>query len=543
MMSPVSGRPLIVALACCAAVAAAAACVDSGPGPQPKKIDPQYVASHVLDKAPADLERWDVALGDALVYLGNKVDKTRVAPGQPVTITHYWQAKRPIDARWRPFGLVRGPANTEDFMNLQLTDMQIARPPSSWKPNEIIEDVQVIVLRPDWRSAEATVLVGLIEQGGHGPLDRMAATGEHTRDRAIVARVLEVDLARAVRPGTIHIPRAMGAIAIDGLGTDVGWSNAVTSPELVTGEGSVDPAGKAIAKMTWDDEHLYVFVSVTDPDIVTPYTKHDDTLWKADCIELFIDADGNRSGYIELQVNPNNATFDSWFATTRAQPGDVSWESNMVTAVKLRGTTEGGDADIGWDVEMAIPWEAVKGRDANMKVRLPPRVGDRFRLNLVRVDKRAQSEITWSSWNRIANDFHGLDRMLVAIFADPTGSTTPVDEPTPCTPGTPDCPTSGQPTPGPGSGSAGADSANAGLVVARAGRRVVVAVPATGEVTFDGKRLLDDDLEKVLRIAVQADKGLDVAFEVAGAAQRDRVSRLVEQAKRAGVTRLAITTK
>ena len=35
----------------------------------------------------------------------------------------------------------------------------------------------------------------------------------------------------------------------------------------------------------------------------------------------------------------------------------------MITAVKLRGTTEPGDTDIGWDVEIAIPWAAVKGRD------------------------------------------------------------------------------------------------------------------------------------------------------------------------------------
>ena len=34
---------------------------------------------------------------------------------------------------------------------------------------------------------------------------------------------------------------------------------------------------------------------------------------------MFIDADGNRRGYVELQVNPNNVTFDSWFAGDRAR--------------------------------------------------------------------------------------------------------------------------------------------------------------------------------------------------------------------------------
>jgi hypothetical protein len=145
---------------------------------------------------------------------------------------------------------------------------------------------------------------------------------------------------------------------------------------------------------------------------------------------MFIDADANRHGYVELQVNPNNATFDSWFANTRAQPGDDKWDSNMVTAVKLRGTTKEGDTDQGWDVEIAVPWAAVKGRDEAMQVNLPPHVGDRWRLNVVRTNQRTggkqQAEGGASSWNRITvGDFHALDRMLTVVFADQTGSIAP----------------------------------------------------------------------------------------------------------------------
>src|SRR5262245_47206432 len=81
-----------------------------------------------------------------------------------------------------------GGAGTADFMNLTPTDMEQARPPATWQPGEIIADEQVVTLRPDWRSANATVLVGLIEVGAHGTLDRMTVTpGPHTRDRAVVA--------------------------------------------------------------------------------------------------------------------------------------------------------------------------------------------------------------------------------------------------------------------------------------------------------------------------------------------------------------------
>jgi hypothetical protein len=420
-------RSALVAAGLVAVVSAA--CVDQGPGPQPRKLEPSYVAEHLLAKPPAgEFPRLEVSIGGKVVYLGNSIDKPSVAPGQTVRVTHYWRVIEPVGAGWKVFALVRGAPNTADFMNLTATDMEIAHGPASWKAGELIEDIQDITLRPDWRSATATLYVGLIAVGEHGAGDRMAASGAHTQDRAVIARVIDVDLSKAPPPpGTVHVPRATGPITIDGVAAEPAWAAAVTSPELATAEGSADPVGKAIAKLTWDDQYLYAFVSITDSDVVSEYKNHDDPLWKQDCVELFIDADGNRRGYVELQVNPNNTTFDSWFATTRAQPGDPSWDSGMQTQVKLRGTTAPGDTDQGWDVELAIPWQAVRGRDDAMAVRLPPRVGDRWRLNVVRVDvKTGDKNQQASSWNRITSaDFHALDRMLTVVFADSSASITP----------------------------------------------------------------------------------------------------------------------
>ena len=77
--------------------------------------------------------------------------------------------------------------------------------------------------------------------------------------------------------------------------------------------GNLTPVYPAEARLLWDDQHLYVFVQITDSDVFSSYKQHDDPIWKADCVELFIDADGTRRGYVELQVNPNNAQFDAWF--------------------------------------------------------------------------------------------------------------------------------------------------------------------------------------------------------------------------------------
>lgn len=519
-----------------AALALCHGCVDQGPGPQPKKVEPAYVQAHLLGKLPDGVDRFDVKVGDFAIYLGNKVDRPRVAPGAPVTITHYWKVLKAVDARWRMFALVRGPANTPDFMNLLPTDMEIAHGPTTWQEGELVEDVQTFIVRPDWHSATATVTVGMIEVGKHGPLDRLPVTGPKTADNAIVAHVLDVDLSRAPPPkGTAHVPRANGPIVIDGVGTDAGWAGAAQA-DLITAENSADPVGKAVAKMTWDDTYLYIWVSIADTDIVSPFKKHDDPLWHADCVEIFIDADSNRKGYVELQVGPNNVTFDSWFATTRAQPGDEAWTSDMVTGVKLRGTTEPNDVDQGWDVEIGIPWAAVKGKDEAMAVRLPPQVGDRWRLNIVRVDHKSGDDpkkMTAASWNRIStSDFHALDRMLTVVFADSSGSIVPNAPPI----------DSGS---GSGSGSAGSGSAagsgNGNGNASQATPGVLeVDVLASRSASVGGKPYTDDDLENLFRVAHVRDKATIVVFHADKSIANGRVVELMDRAKQAGLTHLAI---
>src|SRR5262245_1745853 len=125
-----------------------AGCVDQGPGPEPRKVERSYVTAHLLKAPPGDLERLDVDLGGKVLYLGNKVDKARVAPGDPVTITHYWQVREPVGAQWKVFTLVRAPAGSSDFMNLGASDMQFAYGPAKWRSGDIIEDTQTFVVRP-----------------------------------------------------------------------------------------------------------------------------------------------------------------------------------------------------------------------------------------------------------------------------------------------------------------------------------------------------------------------------------------------------------
>ena len=344
-------------------------CVDRGAGS--RADDPALVAKNLLREVPATLTpRLDVAFsssfsavssadvpsasaapptgavdgakdaaGVSVVYLGNLVDHEALVPGDTVEIRHFWRVLAPPPPDLRVVTYLRGQEGGADFMNLDDSPMRRAHPPSSWKAGEIIQDTQSVRLRPQWRSSTASLYVGLMRRGGHRAADRLPVRAGGATENLALARQWTVDLSKAPPPpGTVVVRKATSAITIDGVGDEPAWQQVPWSAEFPTAEGSPDPVGKAEGKLTWDDQALYLFVHVEDSDVASPYRKRDDPLWKADCIELFIDADGNREQYVELQVNPFNAVFDSYFATTRAQPGDVGFDAGLRSQVVVHGT-------------------------------------------------------------------------------------------------------------------------------------------------------------------------------------------------------------
>lgn len=406
---------VVCLIAVIAVVAVAAACVEK-PGGGQKKIDPAYVQKNLLAEEPAMANRVNADLGGKVVYLGNDLDKKVVRPGDVFTVVHYWKVAEPPGPEWRVFSHVVGEAGA--WMNVDYTDMRAGHPPAAWKPGQIIRDEQRIQLAADWKSPYAQVTVGLYPRGGQGAKDRMmVVSGPHDDESRVLAARVEV--LGAASPGAYTIRKTAAPIAIDGKADEEAWKSAPQSPAFVTPQGGKDMKQRTTARLLWDDSNLYAFIEVEDSHIESPYHDHDDSLWKADVVELFIDADGNKRGYVELQVNPNNAQFDAWFPQTRGQQSFFDWNAGMTSAV---GAIEGG-----WTAEIAIPLAAVKGRDDAMKVTIPPAVGDTWKLNVVRVDlAKGAKQINASSWNQITiQDFHALDRMLTVTFGDAEGKTEP----------------------------------------------------------------------------------------------------------------------
>lgn len=380
-------------------------------------VDQAYINANLLTAEPTPKHAVNADLGGKIVYLGADVDKDRLTPGDRFKVTHYWKVIQAPGGEWRAFTHVNG---AKEWMNVDETKMRKGYGPSKWKAGDIVKDEQEITLQKSWASPFASIYVGLYKGQGVGDRMPIVSGANDGKGRLLVARIPVSGIAEPPPPPKpALIPKTTAPPTIDGKADDAVWASAFATPEFAQAEGAPSPtSGPTTAKLLWDDTHLYVFVDVADKKVESPYKNQDDPLWKADVVELFIDADRNRRGYVELQVNPNNAHFDTAFSGGRGQGRDDTFASNMRSAVTR--------TDKGWAAEIAIPLEAVKGKEAASTVKIPPAVGDSWKLNIVRVDKNDGDRIMASGWAAIPYaDFHGLDRLMTVTFADEKGQAAP----------------------------------------------------------------------------------------------------------------------
>ncbi|HSD86956.1 MAG TPA: biopolymer transporter ExbD [Kofleriaceae bacterium] len=71
---------------------------------------------------------------------------------------------------------------------------------------------------------------------------------------------------------------------------------------------------------------------------------------------------------------------------------------------------------------------------------------------------------------------------------------------------------------------------------------LVITVPLQGDVDVGGKRIADGDIDNLFRAAFARDKNTQVVLKADKGVQHGRVVNLMERAKAAGLTRLAIGT-
>jgi len=205
-----------------------------------------------------------------------------------------------------------------------------------------------------------------------------------------------------------------GSIMVDGTGDEFAWALAPDVGEFTWFNPPQDQRdvltvrNRTTVKMLWDDENLYFLITVHDPDIYSTMTVGDrDCLCKEETIEIFMDPDGDGKDYAEIHVNCINTLNDIWIPKNDFKNHDgtpVNWDDlyaweqeGMQHAVMNYGTVnDKTDVDFGTVYEIAMPWAGF-GKIAGSAA-TPPKVGDVWRININRYERRERAKEDLSGW-------------------------------------------------------------------------------------------------------------------------------------------------
>jgi len=400
----------------------------------------ERLSAYVLDAAPSDVpNKIDINYENKIHLVGYEIEPAKTArPGTEVKLKMYWRCDQPLDDGWNLFTHLldeqgRRIINVDNVGPLrELREGVQAYAPSAWEKGKVYVDEQVFRIPSDTTASEIQIVTGIWKRNARlkvvsGPVDK--------ENRGIVTR-LKTGLVTPAGPAHTEVPTlrvnklAKGAkIVIDGKLDEAAWKEAAfTGPfvEVGTGKPNRSFPVDGSAKLTWDDENLYVAFEVKDKDVRGGFDANavDPHLWTRDTVEIMLDpdGDGDNEDYYEIQINPQNLVFDTQYDSynkPKTDPdgpyGHQEWSAKLKSAVVVRGTIDkSDDEDDGYTVEAAIPWSSfTKAKQS------PPKPGDSWRMNFYAMQNN--SGVAWSPILGKGN-FHRASRFGRVVWQE-AGST------------------------------------------------------------------------------------------------------------------------
>jgi hypothetical protein len=229
---------------------------------------------------------------------------------------------------------------------------------------------------------------------------------------------------------------------VDGRLDDAAWNDVAWTDDFLDIEGATRPTPRyrTRAKLLWDERLLYVAAELEEPDVWATLRSHDEIVFHDDDFEIFVDPDGDRRTYYELETNALGTVFDLFLPRTYRDGGPAvhSWNcQGLVTRIDVQGSlNDPRDEDRGWTLEWAIPWNSLVPPDhGDGGAPLPavdeerrrhgaaPKEGDTWRINFSRVEWKQNFEHLDAHGRRIGPSRPAAN---AAISAGNTGSAAPL---------------------------------------------------------------------------------------------------------------------
>ena len=165
----------------------------------------------------------------------------------------------------------------------------------------------------------------------------------------------------------------------------------------------------------WDDDYLYVSFHCLDKNVLATRTERDSDVYRDDCVEVFAAPElDHPENYFNIEMNALGTTLDNY--RPQGIKPTSAWDPDGIRcAVSVDGTVnDSSDVDQGWTLEVAIPFSLFSHvlEDGH------PAPGDRWRLNLNRLEDNMAIKSQWSQGDRNVPSFHAPDFFGFIEFAE-----------------------------------------------------------------------------------------------------------------------------
>ena len=233
------------------------------------------------------------------------------------------------------------------------------------------------------------------------------------------------DLPGRVLPPPSELPsytieRVSSGITVDGRADEEDWKAAAPIELIVPWlHDAAEPVQETEVRMLWSATDLFIVYKCADPYIGAEIRDHDGATYLEDTVEIFAtpnpDHVFNYYGY-EMNVLETLLDYVTFWRDGQRLTGGAGWQSEGVRiATTIDGTlNDHSDRDTGWVLEIAIPFDNFR----HLGGRIPPRDGDRWRLNLNRCAGRTAGQYAmWSDSGTPKPQFHVPERFGIAVFS------------------------------------------------------------------------------------------------------------------------------
>ncbi|HOW50658.1 MAG TPA: carbohydrate-binding family 9-like protein [bacterium] len=339
-------------------------------------------------------------------------DPLKPQHGQSFKIVSFWRFKKQLSEGWKMFYHFEDPSGEQIFVyDHPFADGRMKELPL----NDIIRDDAAVKELPVWFDSDKMIVHAGFFKGNDRMTPEPALNDGKNRAKLPPVEISKPKLVKKQMKVYAVAGESRNQIKIDGKLKESYWQNAQTGGKFWLTSGENMAQKQTIVRTAMDEKYFYVSFDCEDDDVYATLKNSDDKIYDHDdVVEIFVDGDGDKDEYWEMQVSAAGVKFDASFKGGPRKGMDVAWDSGIKFAVQVDGTlNKSDDTDKGWSAEIAIPWATIVD-----STHIPPKDGDVWKAYMYRIDRNGgNKKPEFSAWvPPYKGDFHYLRNMGDLIF-------------------------------------------------------------------------------------------------------------------------------